>query len=137
MRASFLLLAMLTGLISDGPLSTNSTATTNSTAFTSSTATDRVGTYSTVVSGTITDVASGSPLMGAQIHVEGLALSALAASDGRYQLVIPASASSEIVIRADLIGYTSMTKRVRLSAQSLRLDFALQPSAPPPVTRRQ
>ena len=131
MRAFFLLSLMLTGLISDGPLTSNSTATANSTANTSSTATARVGTYSTVVSGTITDVASGAPLMGAQIHVEGLAVNALAASDERYQLVIPASASSEIVIRADLIGYTSMAKSVRLSPQSLRLDFALQPSAPP------
>ena len=118
MRAFLLLLAMLTGLISDGPLTTNSTATA------------RVGTYSTVVSGTITDAVSGAPLRGAQIHVEGLTLSALAANDGRYRLTIPTSAGSEVVIRADLIGYAPMTKRVSLGAQSLALDFALQLSAP-------
>ena len=107
MRAVLLLLAMLTGLIADGPLTTNST----------------------VVSGTITDAISGAPLVGAQIYAEGLTLSALAASDGRYQLTIPASAGSEIVVRVDLIGYASKTKRVSLGPQELRLDFALQLSA--------
>jgi Ca-activated chloride channel family protein len=118
MRAFLLLLAMLTGLISDGPRTTNSTATA------------RVGTYSTVVSGTITDAVSGAPLGGAQIYVEGLTLSALAANDGRYRLTIPASAGSEVEIRTDLIGYAPMTKRVSLGAQSLALDFALQLPAP-------
>jgi hypothetical protein len=118
MRAFLLLLAMLTGLISDGPLTTNSTAAA------------RAGTYATVVSGTITDAVSGAPLRGAQIHVEGLTLSALAKNHGRYRLTIPASAGSEIVIRADLIGYASMTKQVSLGAQSLALDFTLQLSAP-------
>jgi len=118
MRAFLLLLAMLTGLISDGPLTTNSRATA------------RAGTFSTLVSGTITDAVSGAPLGGAQIHVEGLTLSALAANDGRYGLTIPASAGSEVVIRAERIGYAPMTKRVSLGAQSLALDFALQLSAP-------
>jgi Ca-activated chloride channel family protein len=74
--------------------------------------------------------------MGAQVHVEGLPLSALAANDGRYQLTIsgtarfPASVRSEIVVRADLIGYASLTKTVTLSAQSLRLDFGLHASTP-------
>ncbi len=117
MRAYSFLLAMLSGLISGGPLATSPTDAARGGA-----------TIATVVSGTITDAASGAPLMGAQIHVEGLTLSALAANDGRYQLTIPASAKSEIVIRADLIGYTSLTKTVSLGAQSLRLDFALHSS---------
>ena len=118
MRAFLLLLTMLTGLISDGPLTANSTATA------------LMGAYATVVSGTITDAVSEAPLWGAQIHVEGLTLSALAANDGRYRLTIPASAGLEVEIRADLIGYAPMTKRVSLGAQSLALDFALQSSAP-------
>jgi hypothetical protein len=68
MRAFLLLLAMLPGLISDGPLTTNSTTTA------------LVGAYATVGPGTITDAVSGAPLWGAQIHVEGLTLSALAAN---------------------------------------------------------
>ena len=118
MRAFSFVLAMLSGLISGGPLATSPTAPARGDAA-----------NATVVSGTITDAASGAPLMGAQVHVEGLTLSALAANDGRYQLTIPASASSEIVIRADLIGYTSLTKTVSLGARSLHLDFALHSSA--------
>ncbi len=118
MRAFSIFLAMLTGLISGGSFGTSPTDAA------------RVGTYSaTVVSGTVTDAASGAPLMGAQIHVEGLTLGTLANNDGRYQLTIPSSGRSELVIRADLIGYASLTKRLSLGAQALRLDFALQPSA--------
>ncbi len=125
MRAFILVLAMLSGLISGEPLAKSPTAST------------RGGTTTaTVVSGTVTDAVSGAPLVGAQIHVEGLTLNALAANDGRYRLTIPgtagvpSSAGSEIVIRADLIGYVSLAKRVSLGAQSLRLDFALSVSAP-------
>ena len=118
MRAFSFILAMLSGLISGGPLATSPTAAARGGA-----------TTATVVSGTITDATSGAPLMGAQIHVEGLPLRALAATDGRYQLTISASVTSEIVVRADLIGYASLTKTVTLGAQSLRLDFALHSSA--------
>ena len=119
MRAFSFVLAMLSGLISGGPLATSPTAAARGDAA-----------NATVVSGTITDADAGAPLMGAQIHAEGLTLSALAANDGRYQLTIPASARSEIVIRADLIGYASLTKTVSLGARSLHLDFALHSSAP-------
>ena len=118
MRAFSIFLAMLTGLISGGPLGTGPTDMTRADTYTA-----------TVVSGTVTDAASGAPLMGAQIHVEGLTLTTLARNDGRYQLTIPASGRAEVVIRADLIGYASLTKRVSLGAQSLRLDFALELSA--------
>lgn len=117
MRAFSFLFAMFGGLILGGPRATSPTSTAH------------WGTNAaTVVSGTVTDAASGAPLMGAQIHVEGLTFGALARNDGRYRLTIPASAGSEVVLRADLIGYASLTKRVTLSTQSLRLDFALHPS---------
>ena len=119
MRAFILSLAMLAGLISEGPLATNPAATARGGMITA-----------TVVTGTVTDAASGAPLMGAQIHVEGLTLTALARNDGGYRLTIPASAGSEIVIRAELIGYASLTKRVSLGAQSLHVDFVLHSSAP-------
>ncbi len=92
MRAFSLLLAMLSGLVFGEPLVTSPTST------------DQWGkTAVTVVSGTVTDAASGAPLMGAQIHVEGLALSALARNEGQYRLTIPASACSFLVLRSDLI----------------------------------
>ena len=115
MRAFLFISVLLGGSILGGPLAT-STATT-----------PPAGTHAaTVVSGTITDAVSGAPLMGAQIHVAGLTLNALAAVDGRYRLTIPASAGLEVVIRVDLVGYASQTKRVSLGGQSLRFDFALQ-----------
>ena len=119
MRAFILCLAMLAGLLSDGPLATSPRATAQWGDITA-----------TVVSGMVTDAASGAPLVGAQIHVEVISLSAWAGSDGGYQLTIPTSAGSEIVVRAELIGYASLTKRVSLGAQSLRLDFSLHSAAP-------
>ena len=118
MRAFSLLLAMLATSISGGLVGTGPTDTTPNGI-----------SRATVVSGTVTDDASGAPLMGAQIHVEGLTVGALANNDGRYQLTIPSSGRSEIDIRVDLIGYTSLTKRVSLGASSQQLDFALQSSA--------
>ncbi len=132
MRAFLFVVAIFSGWISGEPLATDRTE-----------AARGDGTTATVVSGTVTDAASGAPLMGAQIRVEGLTLSVLAANDGRYQLTIPgiagvpASARSEIVIRAELIGYAPLTKTVSLGAQSLRLDFALTvaPAADSPDDR--
>ncbi len=74
MRAFSFLVAMFAGLISIGPPATSPSATTSGGTVTAS-----GGRYTaTVVSGTITDAASGAPLVGAQIHVEGLTLSTLA-----------------------------------------------------------
>ncbi len=53
----------------------------------------------------------------------------MANNEGWYRLTIPPSNRPEIVIRADLIGYVSVTKRMSLGAESVRLDFALQSSA--------
>jgi hypothetical protein len=88
MRAFSLILAVLTGLFSDVPLTTNSAAPANSTeisnptSIANPTATARAGTHATVVSGMVTDAVSGAPLMGAQIRVDGLTLIALAATTG-------------------------------------------------------
>ena len=54
MRAFILFLAMLAGLISEGPLATNPAATARGGII-----------MATVVSGTVTDAASGAPLVGA------------------------------------------------------------------------
>ena len=80
MRAFFLFTAMLTGLISGGPLATNSTATMNAAA--TSNSTGRWGhTYATIISGTVTDAASGAPLvLEAPLPDDLLVLDALLAS---------------------------------------------------------
>ena len=115
MRTLALLLALVAGLTADGPQ------------------------IKRVVVGTVTDAATASPLSGVQIYanglvdglVDGLMTSALTARDGGYLLVLLVPANSEVTIRAELIGYRSMTQQLSLGADSARVDFALE------STRRQ
>ena len=110
MRTVTLLLALLAGLITDGPQGAHSPS---------------------VVIGTVTDAATGTPLSGVQIHADGLMASSLTASDGGYTLQLAAAAKGEVTIRADLIGYRTMTRQVILGADPVRVDFPLE------STRRQ
>ena len=105
MRTFTLLLALLAGLITDGPDTTGSLG---------------------VVIGTVTDAATSTPLSGVQIHADGLMSSALTANDGGYVLRLAAAAGGAVTIRADLIGYGTMTRQVTLGSDSVRLDFALE-----------
>ena len=105
MRTFALVLALLAGLIADGPQSTRSLG---------------------VVIGTVADAATATPLSGVQIYADGLMASTLTARDGGYLLRLPAAATGEVTIRAELIGYRSMTKQVSLGADSVRVDFALE-----------
>ena len=89
MRTFALVLALLAGLIADGPQSTRSLG---------------------VVIGTVADAATATPLSGVQIYADGLMASTLTARDGGYLLRLPAAATGEVTIRAELIGYRSMTK---------------------------
>ncbi len=118
MRTFALVLALLAGLMADGPQSTRSLA---------------------VVIGTVSDAATAAPLSGVQIYADGLMASTLTARDGGYLLrlptavptALPTAATGEVTIRAELIGFRSMTKQVSLGADSVRVDFALE------STRRQ
>ena len=107
MRLLSLLLALLAGHISDRGAPSPTTV---------------------VVIGAVTDATNGAPLAGAQVHVEGLDISALTSNDGRYAVTLPTMTSSEVVIRVEHIGYGSMTKRLILDGETLELDFALLPS---------
>jgi len=110
MRTLSLLLALLAGLMTDGHPGDR-----------------RAG----VVVGTITDAATGTPLSGVQIHVDGLMASALSARDGGYTLRFAPHATGELTIQADLIGYRTSTRQMSLGADSLRIDLALE------LTRQQ
>ena len=110
MRTLALVLALLAGLMADGPQSTRSLA---------------------VVIGTVSDAATAAPLSGVQIYADGLMASTLTARDGGYLLRLPTASTGEVTIRAELIGFRSMTKQVSLGADSVRVDFALE------STRRQ
>ena len=107
MRLLSLLLALLAGHISDRGAPSPTTV---------------------FVIGAVTDATNGAPLAGAQVHVEGLDISALTSNDGRYAVTLPTMTSSEVVIRVEHIGYGSMTKRLILDGETLELDFALLPS---------
>jgi len=84
-----------------------------------------------MVIGTVTDAATGTPLSGVQIYADGLVTSTLTANDGAYRLGLGAAGKGEVTIRAELIGYGSMSQQVVAGADSVRLDFALE------STRRQ
>ena len=108
MRTFFFCSAMLASLLSHSPMAQ----------------------YATTVTGVVTDAVSGAPLSGARIQVEGLSLSAFTNNGGLYQVTIAAAERREIVLRADLIGYESLTQRVSASVQSVHVDFELQLSTP-------
>jgi Ca-activated chloride channel family protein len=85
-----------------------------------------------VIAGLVTDASSGAPLTGVQVSVEGQHHGTLSGPDGRYVLVVPGLLDgSRIAIAAAHIGYGSARHnvRVRVDSDTLRLDFALQPSA--------
>lgn len=89
---------------------------------------DRAAQRTVVVTGTVTDATTGTPLTGARVRVEGLGISAPTLSNGHYTVSLPTLIGSLVVIRAEHVGYGSMTQRLRLDTEAYRLDFALMPS---------
>ena len=82
-----------------------------------------------VIRGTITDSATNQPLVGATVVVGSSAVRALSDQQGRYRLVIPDgySRDTSVVLRALRIGYTAAPRTVPLTADSVTVDFKLQP----------
>jgi len=77
-----------------------------------------------IVSGRATDVANGSPLIGARIMVLGTSLTTTTNADGRYR--IPGVPAGPVQVRASQIGYASITKGVTVTDQgATTVDFAL------------
>ena len=89
---------------------------------------DRAAQRTVVVTGTVTDATTGTPLTGARVRVEGLGISAPTLSNGHYTVSLPTLIGSLVVIRAEHVGSVSMTQRLRLDTEAYRLDFALMPS---------
>ncbi|MFQ5538709.1 MAG: SusC/RagA family TonB-linked outer membrane protein, partial [Gemmatimonadota bacterium] len=80
------------------------------------------------ITGTVTDVASGQPLSGAQIVIEGTNYGGLSNQSGRY--LIPNVPAGEHRVRAILIGYGPEVQDVMVTAGETSVaDFRLALSA--------
>ncbi|MBR9990021.1 MAG: von Willebrand factor type A domain-containing protein [Gemmatimonadetes bacterium] len=84
----------------------------------------------TVVTGRVTDAASGGALSRVQVSLDGHAEGALSDTDGVFEFTVPAGLSgTRVTISARHIGYeaSSVTRRVR--GDTIRVDFALKQAA--------
>ncbi|HEU5211063.1 MAG TPA: SusC/RagA family TonB-linked outer membrane protein [Longimicrobiales bacterium] len=66
------------------------------------------------VTGTVTSAGTGEPLAGVQVSIEGTGLGTLTQANGRY-LILQVPAGQQTV-RADLIGYGTVTQTVTVTA---------------------
>ena len=76
------------------------------------------------VAGQVTDAASGSPIVGGGVSVEGTHLSVVTGADGRYRIggIVPGT----YIVRARYIGYTPISVSVTVRAgEEVTADFAL------------
>jgi TonB-linked SusC/RagA family outer membrane protein len=81
-----------------------------------------------VVSGRVTNSATGAPLPGAQVVVVGTQLGATTGADGRYSIAGVPDGSHQI--RATLLGYSASEVTVTVaSGQTAAADFALETQA--------
>ena len=91
------------------------------------------------IAGQVTDQATGHPLAGARITIQGTALVTSSNAEGRYTLRnVPAGA---ITVRATFIGYAAATRgltakrRTGLFGGRARRAADRQPAPPPAATR--
>jgi Ca-activated chloride channel family protein len=91
--------------------------------------------------GRVTDVATGTPLVGAQVTIAGTGQGTLTNADGRYTILMPESASPEdaLEISVAIAGYGTQSTSVRPASQMqngfLTVDFQLQATAVSPDQR--
>lgn len=81
------------------------------------------------VSGRITDAATGEPLTGVRVFISGQTTSVLSGDGGEYGFILPGDGwdGREVDVRAELAGYRSVARTVRLSGATTRLDLELVP----------
>jgi Ca-activated chloride channel family protein len=80
-----------------------------------------------VVEGTVTSEA-GTPVVGAAVSAQGTSRGATTTDGGRYAFTLPPSAKrgGEVTLLARSIGYEIVTRRVRISADTVRADFVMK-----------
>lgn len=79
------------------------------------------------ISGTITDAATGEPLLGTNIIVRGTNTGATTNESGYYKLELD---PDNYTIEVFFIGYETVTRDVTIQAgEDMKMDFSLEPSA--------
>ena len=84
-----------------------------------------------IVSGRVTDAGTGRPLTGAQVFISGQTTSVSSDDGGDYAFILPGDGweGREVNVRAELVGYLSIARTVRISGATTRVDLALAPGA--------
>ena len=78
------------------------------------------------VSGKVTDSTNDSPLIGANVILEGTSLGAATDGEGRYEII--GLAAGEYVITVSYIGFRNFKENISLeSGQRITKDLVLQP----------
>ena len=80
------------------------------------------------IRGTVTDAGSGQPVAGVNVVVEALVVGAATDAQGRYGFSLTANRNDRVEVTARFIGYAPARQAVRLTADTLTVDFALRPS---------
>ena len=84
-----------------------------------------------VITGRVLNATTSQPIAGAIVRVAEPAATVRARADGTYRLTLPAAPGlrgKEVSVWAGMIGYTSVTRPLVLTADSLALDFRLSAS---------
>ena len=83
------------------------------------------------VSGRITDAGTGEPLTGARVFITGQTTSVLSGDAGEYSFILPGDGwdGREVEVRAEMPGYQSLERTVRISGSTTRVDLAMTPGA--------
>ena len=79
------------------------------------------------VSGRITDAGTGEALTGARVFISGQTTSVLSGDGGEYSFILPGDGwdGREVEVRAEMPGYQSFVRTVRLSGPTTRVDLAM------------
>ena len=83
------------------------------------------------VSGRITDAGTGESLTGARVFISGQTTSVLSGDAGEYAFILPGDGwdGREVEVRAEMPGYQSLERTVRISGATTRVDLAMTPGA--------
>ncbi len=81
------------------------------------------------VSGRVTDAGTGEALTGARVFISGQTTSVLSNDAGEYTFILPGDGwdGREVEMRAELAGYQSVVRTVRLSGPTTRVDVPMTP----------